>query len=85
MLKITINENTSQGIQLMSLSKPQQVPQLIAGEFTQSSTQEWIDVTNPATQEVIAQVPCATPAEVRTAIDSAKQAFVDFELLSPHT
>ncbi|MBX2859280.1 MAG: CoA-acylating methylmalonate-semialdehyde dehydrogenase [Cellvibrionaceae bacterium] len=54
------------------------VPQLIAGEFTQSATSEWIDVTNPATQELIAQAPCATPAEVRQAIESAKQAFVEW-------
>ncbi len=52
-----------------------QVPQLINGEFQQSATSEWIDVTNPASQEVIAQAPCATEAEMRLAIDSAKAAF----------
>ncbi|MCG8672276.1 MAG: CoA-acylating methylmalonate-semialdehyde dehydrogenase [Pseudomonadales bacterium] len=62
----------------MTQSSPQRVPQLIAGEFSQSATSEWIDVTNPATQEVIAQAPCATPAEVQQAVDSAKQAFIEW-------
>ena len=29
------------------------VPQFIAGEFVQSQTQNWIDVTNPATNEAL--------------------------------
>ncbi len=53
----------------------QQVPLLINGEFVQSESENWIPVTNPATQEVIAQVPCATAAEVERAIASAKVAF----------
>ena len=32
-------------------------------------------MTNPATQEVIAQVPCATAAEVDRAVATAKAAF----------
>lgn len=51
------------------------VPQLINGEFQQSATEDWIDVTNPATQEVIAQAPCATQAEMQQALDCAKEAF----------
>lgn len=53
----------------------QSVPQLIAGEFAQSQSDTWIDVTNPATQEVIAKVPCATPQEIQAAISSAEKAF----------
>ncbi|MBD1583203.1 CoA-acylating methylmalonate-semialdehyde dehydrogenase [Pseudoalteromonas sp. S16_S37] len=51
------------------------VPLYINGEFTQSSTDKWIDVVNPATQEVLAQVPCATEQEMRAAIDSAQETF----------
>ena len=47
----------------------QQVPLLINGELVQSRSENWIPVTNPATQEVIAQVPCATPAEVDQAVE----------------
>lgn len=52
-----------------------QVPLYINGEFTQSSTEQWIDVVNPANQELLAKVPCATEQEVKTAIDSAQEAF----------
>lgn len=51
------------------------VPLFIDGEFVQSSSKQWIDVTNPATQEVIAQVPCATDDEMNRAIASANEAF----------
>ncbi|CCQ12099.1 Methylmalonate-semialdehyde dehydrogenase [Pseudoalteromonas luteoviolacea B = ATCC 29581] len=52
-----------------------QVPLYIGGEFVQSQSEQWIDVVNPANQEVLAKVPCATNAEVKAAIDSAQEAF----------
>lgn len=52
-----------------------QVPLLINGEFVISKSRTLLDVVNPATQEVIAQVPCATAAEVELAIETAKDAF----------
>jgi len=52
-----------------------QVPLLIDGEFVISKSTQLIDVTNPATQQVIAQVPCATDEEVNSAIETAKVAF----------
>lgn len=51
------------------------VPLLINGEFISSKTDQWIPVTNPATQEVIAEVPCATAAEMQAAIAGAERAF----------
>jgi malonate-semialdehyde dehydrogenase (acetylating)/methylmalonate-semialdehyde dehydrogenase len=51
------------------------VPLYLAGEFVQSQTNEWIDVTNPATNEVIARAPCTTDAEMRKAIDTAGEVF----------
>lgn len=51
------------------------VPLLIDGEFLPSSTTQFIDVTNPANNEVIAQAPCATDAEMERAIASAAEAF----------
>ena len=38
---------------------------LIDGEFVESKTTEWRDVTNPATQEVLAKVPFATADELQ--------------------
>ncbi|MDF9839367.1 MULTISPECIES: aldehyde dehydrogenase [unclassified Paenibacillus] len=46
----------------------------INGQFTESETQEWMDVTNPSTDEVISQVPKATKNDVARAIDAADAA-----------
>lgn len=51
------------------------VPLYIGGEFVQSQTDQWIDVTDPATNEVIARAPCTTDAEMRRAIDNAGEVF----------
>lgn len=51
------------------------VPLFIDGEFRQSVSQEWVDVTNPATNEVLAHLPCATEEEVNAAVRSALAAF----------
>lgn len=48
---------------------------LINGEFVESKTTQWRNVVNPATQEVLARVPFATPEEVNLAVSNAKQAF----------
>jgi len=48
---------------------------LIDGRLVESKTTEWRDVVNPATQEVLARVPFATPEEVDAAVASAKEAF----------
>ncbi|MBI0329049.1 CoA-acylating methylmalonate-semialdehyde dehydrogenase [Burkholderia plantarii] len=51
------------------------VPLLIDGEFVESSTSEWRDIVNPATQEVLARVPFATVDEVDAAARAAHAAF----------
>jgi len=51
------------------------VKMLLSGKFVESQTTEWHDVVNPATQEVIAQVPFATDAEINAAVASAKEAY----------
>lgn len=48
---------------------------LINGKFVDSRSTEWRPIVNPATQEVLAQVPLATVDEVNEAIASAKAAF----------
>ena len=45
------------------------------GKPVESTTSEWRDVINPATQEVLARVPFATAEEVDRAVTSAKAAF----------
>ena len=42
------------------------VKNFINGKFEDSTTTKWIDVINPATQEVVCQVPQSTPQEVQS-------------------
>jgi len=51
------------------------VKQLINGQFVDSATEEWLDLTDPATQEVIAKVPQTTDDEINQAVAAAKEAF----------
>lgn len=48
---------------------------LIDGKPYPSKSTQWYDVTNPATQEVVARVPFATQEEMDIAVASAKKAF----------
>lgn len=48
---------------------------LIGGKLVESKTTQWRNVVNPATQEVLARVPFATPDEIDAAVASAKEAF----------
>ena len=41
------------------------VPLWIDGKPVQSAATEWLDVINPATQEVVSRVPCATQEEMQ--------------------
>ena len=47
----------------------------IKGRFTKSKTKDWIEVLNPATQEVLCLAPCATHSEIDDAVQAAKEAF----------
>ncbi|MBS1982699.1 MAG: CoA-acylating methylmalonate-semialdehyde dehydrogenase [Bdellovibrionales bacterium] len=51
------------------------VPNLINGEFVQSQTKHFGSVINPATQEVIAEVPFSTSTEMEQAVQAAATAF----------
>ena len=48
---------------------------LINGQFIESKTNQWRDVVNPATQQVLARVPFATDDEINAAVSAAKEAF----------
>jgi len=47
----------------------------IDGKFTESETERWIPLHNPATNEVVTMVPQATQAEMMEAVASSKKAF----------
>nr|GLL28606.1 methylmalonate-semialdehyde dehydrogenase [acylating], mitochondrial [Ipomoea trifida] len=51
------------------------LPNLIGGSFVDSKSSESIDVINPATQEVVSQIPLTTNEEFKSAVSAAKKAF----------
>ena len=54
----------------------------VNGEWLTSSTEEYMPVTDSSTGEVIAEVPCCTPDEIRSAIAAAHEAFGPWSMLS---
>jgi malonate-semialdehyde dehydrogenase (acetylating)/methylmalonate-semialdehyde dehydrogenase len=61
------------------------IPMLIGGELVQSTSTEWRDVINPATQEVVARVPFATREELDRTIAVAKKAYATWRNSSQGT
>lgn len=47
----------------------------IDNEFVESKTKEWVDLYNPATQDLVTRVPCATQDEMKAAAASNERAF----------
>ncbi|VAH52238.1 unnamed protein product [Triticum turgidum subsp. durum] len=54
---------------------PPRVRLLIGGDFVESRATEHVDVTNPATQEVVSRIPLTTADEFSAAVDAARTAF----------
>ncbi|MDB4934502.1 MAG: Methylmalonate-semialdehyde dehydrogenase [Labilithrix sp.] len=53
----------------------EKVRNYIGGEWSLSSSKEWVKITNPATGDEIGQVPAGTAADVDAAVAAAKKAF----------
>jgi malonate-semialdehyde dehydrogenase (acetylating)/methylmalonate-semialdehyde dehydrogenase len=51
------------------------MPLFIGGKFIESKTNKWIDVHNPATQEIVAKVPETTQEEMKAAVEAASNAY----------
>ena len=66
----------------MSVSVTQQ-KQFIGGEFVESESGETMEVLNPATGEVIAEVPRGTAADVDKAVDAARKAWGEWQGKTP--
>lgn len=66
----------------MSVSVTQH-KQFIGGEWVEASSGETIEVLNPATGEVIAEVPAATADDVARAVEAAKKAWEEWRFKTP--
>ena len=53
----------------------------INGEFVENTGGKWIDVVNPATEQVISQIPEGSAEDARRAIDAAEAAQPGWEAL----
>ncbi|XP_067011953.2 probable methylmalonate-semialdehyde/malonate-semialdehyde dehydrogenase [acylating], mitochondrial [Anabrus simplex] len=63
------------GVQQQSSAGVTTTKLFIDGQFVESNTNEWIDLHNPATNELVTKVPKSTQAEMEAAVESAKNAF----------
>lgn len=45
------------------------------GKFVESKATEWVDLHDPATNEIVTRVPKSTPSEMLAAVESSKAAF----------
>src|ERR1700726_3906842 len=62
----------------MSSTATTQTPDLqnyVHGRWRRSATQEYVDVINPATAELLARTPMSSPADVDAAVQAAADAF----------
>ena len=66
----------------MSVAVTQQ-KQFIGGEFVDSTAGETMEVLNPSTAEVIAEVPRGTAEDVERAVDAAKRAWSEWQSKTP--
>jgi malonate-semialdehyde dehydrogenase (acetylating)/methylmalonate-semialdehyde dehydrogenase len=55
----------------------------VGGSWVEPDTDERLDVTNPATGEVLAQVPMSTAKDVDSAVTAARQAFPGWRATPP--
>jgi len=62
---------------------PPTTPNVIGGQWVESSTDRWIDVHNPATNQVVTRVPHSTTTEMEAAVESAKSAFRTWSKTTP--
>jgi malonate-semialdehyde dehydrogenase (acetylating) / methylmalonate-semialdehyde dehydrogenase len=59
------------------------VSNYVNGRWQKATTTEWLDVNNPATGDLIAQVPISAAAEVAVAVDAAAAAYPEWRRTPP--
>lgn len=64
------------------IAKPEDTPYFINNEFVQSKADKFIDLHDPATNNLVTRVPQMTDAELQAAVDSAEKAGVAWRATS---
>ena len=57
------------------IKAPGNTPYFLDNKFVESQTRSWIDLHDPATNNLVTRVPQSTDDELKAAVDSAKKAF----------
>ena len=57
------------------ITSPRNTPYFLDNKFVDSKTESWIDLYDPATNNLVTRVPQSTDEELNAAVDSAKKAF----------
>jgi len=57
------------------IQSPSNTPNFLDNKFVASQASEWIDLHDPATNNLVTRVPQSTDAELKAAVDSAEKAF----------
>lgn len=73
------NEYPSDHVQVQS---PGKTPWFIDNQFKPSKTSSWINLYDPATNNLVTRVPQSTDEELKAAVESAKKAFPSWRATS---
>lgn len=57
------------------IQNPADTPLFLENKFVESKATQWIDLHDPATNNLVTRVPQATDEELKAAVDSAEKAF----------
>jgi malonate-semialdehyde dehydrogenase (acetylating)/methylmalonate-semialdehyde dehydrogenase len=80
--KINITSTKSFQTGKIALKEIRKVPNIINGKSETSKSNEWYDVINPATNDVVAHVPQTTEEEMKRATKAAHEAFLSWRDVS---
>lgn len=64
------------------IQSPPDTTNFLDNTFTQSKATEWIDLHDPATNNLVTRVPQSTDEELKAAVDSAAKAFPEWRATS---
>ena len=64
------------------IQSPRRTQNFLDNEFVDSKASSWSDLHDPATNNLVTQVPQSTDAELRAAVDSAQKAFPSWRAAS---
>lgn len=64
------------------VAQPVDTQNFIDNKFVSSEATQWIDLHDPATNNLVTRVPQSTDAELRAAVESAKKAFPEWKKTS---